>query len=80
MIKNLNTGKEEQGKVRITQEQADELNIYKDEYKVRYILAEKKEDSSNIKEIYTKEVGKKPFGGWSDEVIAEKLEEFRKNK
>lgn len=85
MIDNLNTGKEQQAKVRITEDEANEMNLYANDYKIRYVLAEGKnkkikEDVSDIKEIYKQEVGKKPFGGWNDEVVAEKLEEFRKSQ
>lgn len=88
LIDNKNTGKEEQACAILSSEQADELNLYQNEYRVRYVLP--KVDGATdgvidgatktIKEIYIEEVGKKPFNGWSEEVIAEKLQEFRDNQ
>lgn len=76
MITNKNTGEEEQAYARITADQAADMNMYANEYKVRYILGE----DESIREIYLREVGKKPYGGWDDEKIKEKLEEFRNSQ
>lgn len=74
MITNKNNGLKEQARVIITEGEANEMNLYQMDYKIRYVLAKEEE---NIKDIYLKEVGKKAFGGWSDEQVKEKLEEFR---
>lgn len=76
MVTNKNTGLKEQGFVRITEQDANEMNLYQNDYKIRYVLAEEVKEES-IKDIYLKEVGKKAFGGWTDEQVKEKLEEFR---
>lgn len=76
MVTNKNTGLKEQGFVIITEQDANEMNLYQNDYKIRYVLAEEVKEES-IKDIYLKEVGKKAFGGWTDEQVKEKLEEFR---
>ena len=80
MITNKNTGEKEQAYARITDLDAEQMNMYAKEYKVRYILADAQSEEENIKDIYQREVGKKPFGGWDDEKIKEKLEEFRNSQ
>lgn len=38
---------------------------------------ENKVDERSLRDIYIEEVGKKPYGGWSEDKVREKLEEHR---
>lgn len=75
---NTKEGKK-QAYAKITDDEAAEMNKNSSSYKIRYVLEEEIKEKT-IKDIYTEEVGKKPFNGWSDEVVLEKLEEFRLSK
>jgi hypothetical protein len=50
--------------------------------KIEKVVDTKKEsqDEESIKDVYVREVGKKPYGAWDDAKISEKLEEFRAGK
>ena len=77
-------GKEAQKIVKITQDDADSMNKYSIEYKLRYIeVVEEVVDDSEKKalvEEYIEVVGKKPFHGWDIEALKEKIEEEKKLK
>ena len=83
MIKKGN--KEVQAYSRITMEQAESMNKYANDYKIRYVLDDKKkaskvegkEDLSKLREKYEELAGKKAFHGWDAEKLTEKIKELQ---
>lgn len=75
-------GNKKQKRVIITEEQADRLNAYSKEYKIRYVIAE---DQTIVESItdeltllqmeYKQKFDKKAFHGWDIEQLKEKLNE-----
>ena len=87
MTKDKN-GNKVQRRVIITQEEANRMNHYKGEWKLRYVKAEKTplkevevvdevvvkaDDKTSLQAKYQEKFGKKPFHGWSEEQLTEKL-------
>lgn len=77
-------GKEVQKRVIITQEQADWNNKQKDVFKLRYILASKKDklpkqesEIDKIREEYKEVLGKNAFNGWGIDELKEKITEAK---
>ena len=81
-------GSKKQRRVFITEEQAESMNKYSEEYKQRYVLASETkpieeieviaeevlpETKSELQAIYQEKFGKKPFHGWDEEQLKEKL-------
>lgn len=90
IVKNKD-GEKVQKQVKITENQAERLNVYKEDYKFQYILAEKKETAkskesnaidSELKEaraMYKAVTGNKCFNGWDVAKINEKIAEANGN-
>jgi len=78
-----------QRRVFITQDEADTMNINSFETGLRYVKATEVKDvevvdaevvaENDIKERYIALYGKKPFHGWNDEKILEKINSFKKD-
>lgn len=73
-------GEKKQKRVIITESQAEAMNKYSKEYKLRYIKADEQkldekevDEKKELQKEYTAKTGKKPFAGWSVEQLKEKL-------
>ena len=84
MVKSKEGGKQ-QKVVKISQEDADSMNKYSSEYRIRYVKADetakaksKDEKSDDVKELraeYEAKFDKKPFAGWDAKKLKEKINE-----
>lgn len=68
-------GVEIQAYAKITEEQAERLNAYKEEYRVRYVLEKEDDELEDLKAKYIEKFNKNPHHLWKAETIKEKLEE-----
>lgn len=82
MIRN-EKGEKVQKTCKITQEQADRLNVYQDDYRLRYLIDNNEASNTDLIALraeYEAAVGKKPYGGWDADKIREKMAEKLEKK
>lgn len=82
-------GKKVQRYAKITEDEAESMNVYSKERAIRYVKEEAKTETNetkeeksleDIKKEYEVIAEKKPFHGWDAETLLEKIKEIKASK